>query len=96
MADFRFQVVDETSSRVFASKEETLGIEADHQQMVKFHDDKDSDFKNVVATVRTLQKRATLSTADGARTILLRDHGIQRHIDLQLSSKVLVSLTKAS
>ena len=66
MADFRFQVVDETSSRVFASKEETLGIQADHQQMVKFHDDKASDFKNVIATVRRLRKGATPSTADGA------------------------------
>jgi hypothetical protein len=46
---------------VWASKEEIFPVDADHEGMVKFADEKDKTFRTVVATVKDLLKATAIS-----------------------------------
>jgi hypothetical protein len=51
---FQSQVVDEYSSRAYASNEEVISVNADHSEIVKFVDENDKTFRTILATVRSL------------------------------------------
>lgn len=54
-------MVDEYSSRAGTAIEEALPIHADHENMVKFADENDQNYKDVIATIKKLQRLTNIN-----------------------------------